>query len=1114
MKNLFKKLLAVVLVGAMLSTVGCNDYDDDIDALNQRIDEIEGSQIKTINDQIASMEGSIMTLQGAIDAVDAALETLEAKQKDLADVEAAQAQEIADLTAKLEEQKSNLEAQITAINATIESLPTKEWCEATYATLAQMQATSAALGALQGVVDGLKTNIAGLEGDIDKLETTVADMDTKIANSIDDLKNWITDEVLAPYATQEFVINQLATWVYPDIDTLKEQMADVQELLGNVDVEGAIAKAIEKNNGVIEQKVADQVAAINAKLDAMSAQLRGALVNIDELMNRIQSLVYVPEYDDHKATVTALYVGEELLAEGRVTMEFRVTPVSAAQQLVDFYNANEANKAIFKLEGKAVQTRAAEDFGLTIMSIEAAEEAGHFVVTASSHLPESFYSGANSYSTALRLEKAYDAESEAEKEHSADVVSDYVNLVLERSLVEEVVMISETDTLHINEVLKYEIAYDDLEAKVALLEGYELAVLIENTYTKLSEIDFSMEATEAVCENQAYLKNNTAAELEVANFAVADTEEACDEVVSLVKLDKYSVGNYLASTHTFTNGPLEATFSTEVDIIKAYKTVTFEDWTYYWWYQDYLTAKEAQVEYVGSMLKVVLPVKESLLPEDITPTNVVDTWSSKPVTVAVDGEESEMTVTPVAYDEEKGYTLEITGWNFAEQAQLIEATCEFAAIDLKFVINANFINLPTQIAAEIAPATLTYDNTLDVFVSAGEAVVEPLYAQVENHFTDATEFASSLAKINANVTYNATLGEGEEATVVTNKKHTYLNKNASYTMIRVKNDGLMTSVMEVLKSDVTAAGDTFNFSTILAPAYGELAIEVTGAATIEAPAYAVKHNDVWVAYNAENGSYYSNVKGLWMPDGKLSPISSFSTENVALEEAFEIVKIVDGQMVAVSAEEIEAQGLILSFALDAEYEGISITDNLMTYNGKEEKVGVDGELYVGELLIPTAFNEYENYEVFGYDPIGLWSVEAEDVISTETAKPQYSLNVIDKLSLKDVRGFELISENATDVVNPWIVGDDENGYVSQISPKEVFQLSDLVVTHRFVDAATGFDTDVLNGRVVVDDATGEITFNNLNNMALQKDVIVEVTVTLSYPWGEDKVGVVTYRITK
>ena len=65
-------------------------------------------------------------------------------------------------------------------------------------------------------------------------------------------------------------------------------------------------------------------------------------MDVDQLLSRIQSLVYVPAYDDHKASVNALYYapeGEEpvLLANGTVEMTFRVTPVEAAGQLVAAY---------------------------------------------------------------------------------------------------------------------------------------------------------------------------------------------------------------------------------------------------------------------------------------------------------------------------------------------------------------------------------------------------------------------------------------------------------------------------------------------------------------------------------------------------------------------------------------------------------------------------------------------------------------------------------------------------------------------------------------------------------------------------------------------------------
>ena len=43
MKKFIKNLLAVALVGAMLGSFGCKDYDEDIKSLNDRVDKVEAS---------------------------------------------------------------------------------------------------------------------------------------------------------------------------------------------------------------------------------------------------------------------------------------------------------------------------------------------------------------------------------------------------------------------------------------------------------------------------------------------------------------------------------------------------------------------------------------------------------------------------------------------------------------------------------------------------------------------------------------------------------------------------------------------------------------------------------------------------------------------------------------------------------------------------------------------------------------------------------------------------------------------------------------------------------------------------------------------------------------
>ena len=63
-------------------------------------------------------------------------------------------------------------------------------------------------------------------------------------------------------------------------------------------------------------------------------------------------------------------------------------------------------------------------------------------------------------------------------------------------------------------------------------------------------------------------------------------------------------------------------------------------------------------------------------------------------------------------------------------------------------------------------------------------------------------------------------------------------------------------------------------------------------------------------------------------------------------------------------------------------------------------------------------------------------------------------------------------------------------------------------------ADNGFDASAaLGDRVTVNETTGRITFSNLNNLSLQKDVDVTVNVEVAYPWAV-KSGKVTYKILK
>ena len=58
--NLFRNFTALLLSGTMLAGVGCKDYDDDIDNINKRLDEMQVT-VSSLPEQIEAIKGSIPT---------------------------------------------------------------------------------------------------------------------------------------------------------------------------------------------------------------------------------------------------------------------------------------------------------------------------------------------------------------------------------------------------------------------------------------------------------------------------------------------------------------------------------------------------------------------------------------------------------------------------------------------------------------------------------------------------------------------------------------------------------------------------------------------------------------------------------------------------------------------------------------------------------------------------------------------------------------------------------------------------------------------------------------------------------------------------------------------
>lgn len=1180
-----------------------------ITAAVERIAALEES-VKTINGQIKTIEGQISQMQSAI-----------AGKVDKTDFDA--------YTKKTDAAvKANAEA-LGVLNALCAGFPENTTIKG-YIDAAIADVT----GAVSAVADRCTTLEENYKTLSENFGAFKADIEPRVeANetAISVLNAW-KQEMTAEGGTIDRLESRIKALEDNQLtlDDVKAQFsAEVAEFKAGVDA--VIAQALAADGAIsaaIAAKANELTQAFDNKFSGLAARVATLELRVDEMMSRIQSLVYVPEYNDHKATVDALYYtpaeGDPvLLANGQVVMTFRVTPVEMVNDLVNYWNAAEENRGVLTLELEKVKTRAVENAAITIESIAVDKEKGNgrFIVTATPEFPADFYAGKGCYSVALRLNKAYAAaEDEAEElshDVNADIVSDYVNLVPGKTAISELVLIRSLAedrkvTLKDGDTYKgeagvdgeygeYEIAYDNTEKVVALLDGFVPNVKIGDDYLTIPALEAAgyKFAVEVACQSKAYLKSgDAAADFAAAGFAApTDVDaKACDETVQLdpETVHKTNIGNTLVTEHVYTLtstlddefGALTATFKSSVLITPTKATVRFADQKFYWTYSEFLPLYKAGEEYEGSEQSRAMAVvpADAKLPVGMKPEDVVTYWGANSCEynayelTIVDGEKKlgakveGFKAYPVAYDAEKNaYTMAVEGYKFGKTYR-VSSSQEFSSATLCFEFDIEFIGLPEQIDVALKEAPeFAYEVKKDAFTGKVENIFDEIYDRIEAHgphFADKAEFYKSFAEAYADNSYPQANTWYTAKSVYADRQITMKDfwsfdvanpaKSSTVRVLFAAGDDAyaINAQINLLRSDVTAADfdrnntASYTFESKIVPNY-LLPIFVKAEATVKLPDYGVVRVLAWV--EKEKDQYYSQVKGLWDPNMLSTALSAFSVKDIELESAFRFVKKDEnGQWAYVSAEEIEAQKLAFSFAIPDEpaHPGIAIgsgtlengdaSDYLLSYYGGNPYVKVDGAVSIDGIEVKGAFAngcefdlktaaDYTNYIVKKFDPIKEFKSEYSWEIETASAEKVYTHNFISLVSLRDVRtvvdeaGTELIDPEGT-VADPWITGDDMNGFESGKTPKEVFQLGDIVVDPKLQIAYVGNDGETYVGdasadfgkHVSIDTATGVLTFSNLNNLALQKNVRVTVSFSLSYPWAEGgkKNGTVTYLIKK
>lgn len=444
---------------------------------NTKIDTVKSELTETISTEkaniLAELEAFKATVNGELDAIKAVLETLKAKDVEL-DGKIATLQEYVDTELKATEDWATatfatleqynevvatiatIEGAIEGLNESISALETrinekiakdietacatlsadlqnavKEVTEAYTSAIAtaKNELTEAYTAALEGAISALETSMKEWVNEQLTAYSTIVSTEAKITA----LQSEMDGKLAAQKTYLEALVNALSSSVTTDITAIRKQIEEIEEAIAKNAEEiealrgklaeqktelteaytAAIAAAIAESEGKMSDKLAEEIAAINERIDksdiaaiealianckarmetaeADIAQLKSDVLQLqmdveelqeitEKLLAQIQSITYIPTYDDGKATID--------YHSKRGTLDFQISPKSAVVELEKVWQSALSFKAVH------TQTRAVDFINLPITSFEADATNGTITIEVDcSAFGDDFYNG-------------------------------------------------------------------------------------------------------------------------------------------------------------------------------------------------------------------------------------------------------------------------------------------------------------------------------------------------------------------------------------------------------------------------------------------------------------------------------------------------------------------------------------------------------------------------------------------------------------------------------------------------------------------------------------------------------------------------------------------------
>lgn len=354
---------------------------DKVTELSEQVNSIKGTLEETKKDLEAKVADLTEKLAGAVSSED-----LDKLAKELADAknELAAVKEIADnnATAIVKIQTSiselqNLGDRITALETFNETAASKD-------DLAAYVAHSE----LAGLVDTEVVNLLGNKGSIAKyvndaiesqvlaessaINLAIKGVDAKLAKLSSDFESYKAEQAAA-YQTVTGNITTLTTFKttieaaltkggYENFEAVLTEISTIKDSYG-------YCATKEEFNGKVDAYLATYKSEVNERFTALETRIAA-------LENQIQSVVYIPDYEDGKVSFMSYFYNNQLVAETKpIQIKFRVSPATAAANFAENYTSS--------FDGQELKTRAAGIYNIENTEVDVATGIVTFTVSTS-----------------------------------------------------------------------------------------------------------------------------------------------------------------------------------------------------------------------------------------------------------------------------------------------------------------------------------------------------------------------------------------------------------------------------------------------------------------------------------------------------------------------------------------------------------------------------------------------------------------------------------------------------------------------------------------------------------------------------------------------------------